>query len=97
MSIINFKDIDLYLLNFLDFDSILSLGSISRKNNLVIKESPLYQDIIKFIKLKSKEYILYGAIDFISAYGYIRILEWLKNIYYMVQLILFLHMVILEF
>ena len=79
MSIINFNDIDLYLLNFLDFESILSLVSVSRENNSIIKESPLYQEIIKFIKLKLKKYILYNTIELASKHGYTRILEWLKN------------------
>ncbi len=54
-------------------------GSNSMENNLIIKESPLYQEIIKFIKLKSKKCILENTIDLVSEHSYIEFLEWFKN------------------
>jgi hypothetical protein len=76
MSIIGLKDIDIYFLNFLDFESILNLESVSRKNKIFFQELPLYQEIVEYIKLVSKNNIIYDTINLISKHSYIRISEY---------------------
>src|SRR3972149_1861588 len=79
--ITKYEDTEKYLLNFLDINTILALSLVSKIENKLLLNTPLFKDIRFLIKRYPKKELT-NIIDSASKHGLVSILEWFKNFGY---------------
>ena len=79
MSILNHSDLDIYLLNFLDVKSILTLGLVSKIEHDLLTSNKFFIDLFNIVKKETLTEFLKNPIVLACKYESINVLEWFKN------------------
>ena len=79
MSIIDHSDLDIYLLNFLDIESILTLSLVSKTEHNLLTSNKFFIDLFHIVKKETLTEFLKNPIDLVCKYGSTIVLEWFKN------------------
>ena len=72
-------DTELYLLSFLDIDSILILSLSCKNEHNLLLEQCFFKNILILIHQYHKEKLINNIIDIASKHNYVSILDWSKN------------------
>ena len=74
-TICNFRDIDIYLLYFLDFKTITLLIRVSKNQNELLLEQIFIRELY-LLKQNEKPFKLDDIIDFAAKYNYMALIKW---------------------
>src|SRR3990170_865086 len=76
--ITKYEDTEKYLLHFLDINTILALSLVSKIENKLLLNTPLFKDI-RFLTKRYPKEALTNIIDLASRHGLVSILEWFQK------------------